>query len=301
MRKYIFVAIILISIVLAGCDTNAGTVNLTVNETSAEITEVTNEAIHMNNCGSKGEVKQIAEKSKSVNVEYAGSLGVDKVVVNGEVSAKYGEVTAITKKIELVAPAGTNMQFNLEWTEKTWLGIVTAQDKDGQANYKVSVPISVELVSSQDLGCDTSNPYKDSCPYQTQTDLETITNILNAEANAILQKDINVIKQIYADNAVIKDVQSGQTWNSPVTKYQELFAERDFQKLEHFALQLVKNTGQMAWVTGGVRGHDVYISSGQVEDFESDTHSDHWIFEKNENGCWIITALDFNATNVSFP
>jgi hypothetical protein len=157
MKKYIFTAIILISIVLTGCDTNGGTVELTVNETSAEITEVTKEAIRMNNCGGTGEVKQVAERSKSVNVEYAGSLGVDKVVVNGEVSAKYGEINTSAKKMELVAPAGTNMEFQIEWTEKTWIGIVTAQGKDGQASYKVSVPISVELISSQNLGCDSTS------------------------------------------------------------------------------------------------------------------------------------------------
>ena len=168
MRKQIFTALILISIVLAGCDTNAGTVNLTVNETSAEVTEVTNETIHMNNCGSAGEVKQTAEKSKSVNVEYAGSFGVDKVVVNGEVSAKYGEINTNSKSIELVAPAGTNMEFNLKWTEKTWLGIVTAQGKDGQANYKVSVPISVELVSSKDLGCQSTGTQPEVQPQPTQ-------------------------------------------------------------------------------------------------------------------------------------
>ncbi len=157
MRKFVFTAIVLISIMLAGCDTNAGTVDLAVNETSAEITEVTYETIHMNNCGSAGDVKQTAERSKSVNVEYAGSFGVDKVLVNGEVSAKYGEINAMAKKIELTAPAGTNMEFRLKWTEKTWVGVVTAQGKDGQANYKVSVPISVDLESSKDLGCGTSN------------------------------------------------------------------------------------------------------------------------------------------------
>ena len=153
MRKYILPVIILVSMVLVGCDTNAGTVNLALNETSAEITEVTNESIRMNNCGGKGDVKQTAKRSKSVNVEYAGAIGIDKVVVNGEVSAKYGEINETTKEIELHAPAGTNMEFIIEWTEKTWVGFVTAQDQDGQANYKVSVPISVSLVNSQDLGC----------------------------------------------------------------------------------------------------------------------------------------------------
>lgn len=153
MRKYILAIIIITSLVLSGCDSNAGSVDLTINETAAEITEVTSESIHMNNCGGKGDAKQSAERSKSVNVEFSGTLGVDKVVISGEVSAKYSVIKESAKKIELVAPANTNMEFVIEWTEKTWLGIVTEQTKGEQANYKISVPISVELVSSRDLGC----------------------------------------------------------------------------------------------------------------------------------------------------
>lgn len=139
-----------------GCGTNAGTVSLTIKETAAEITDATHEVIHMNNCGGKGDAKQVAQKSKSVNVEYAGKLSSDKFVVEGEISRKYNEINEDTKSLELVAPAGTNMEFDILWTEKTWIGIVTEQGKDGQGNYKVSVPISVELISSQDLGCGTN-------------------------------------------------------------------------------------------------------------------------------------------------
>jgi hypothetical protein len=35
----------------------------------------------MNNCGGKGDVKQTAEKSKSVGMEYTGMIGVDQVIL----------------------------------------------------------------------------------------------------------------------------------------------------------------------------------------------------------------------------
>jgi tetratricopeptide (TPR) repeat protein len=163
IRNNTALAIILTSIFLSGCGTNAGTSDVAIKETAAEVTESTHETIHMNNCGGKGDAKQVAKRSKSVNVEYSGKISVDKVVVEGEVSAKYNEVNENTKSLELVAPAGTNMDFDILWTEKTWIGIVTEQGKDGQGNYKVSVPISVELISSQDLGCE-SNQISSTLP-----------------------------------------------------------------------------------------------------------------------------------------
>lgn len=189
MKNYILTAIVLIALFLSGCDTNAGTTSISVNETAAEITETTQETIRMNNCGGKGDAKQTAEKSKSINIEFSGSIGVDKVVVNGEVSAKYSQVSGDAKKVELVAPAKTNMEFVIEWTEKTWVGFVTAQGKDGQEKYKVSVPISVELISSRDLGgCDTSVNVPESQPSQIPTVASSSNNALSASANQQCQQ-----------------------------------------------------------------------------------------------------------------
>lgn len=152
MKNNIVAILVLLSLVLSACDTNAGTVKLTVNETAAEISEVTDETIRLNNCGGKADTEQTVERSKDIHIEGSGTLGVDGQVVKGEVSAKYGEVVGYSKSQKLIAPPGTNMEFVLRWTEKTWVGFVSAQGKDEQASYKVSVPISVELISSTDLG-----------------------------------------------------------------------------------------------------------------------------------------------------
>lgn len=143
---------------IVACQSNAGTVSLEVNETGAEITEVTEEIIRMNNCGGTAESEQIAQRSQIITIEGGGKLGVDGQVIKGEVSAKYSDSSSVSKSQKLIAPAGTNMEFILNWTEKMWVGVVMAQGKDDQAEYEVSVPISVELVSSRDLGCDPKSP-----------------------------------------------------------------------------------------------------------------------------------------------
>jgi hypothetical protein len=168
MRKIIVAIFVITSFLLSSCDTNGGTVDLTVNETNAEVTEITDEIIHMNNCGGKAETEQVVTKSKSVNIEGGGNLGVNAAFVNGEVSAKYGEVVGTSKSIKLAAPLGTNMEFTIRWTEKTWLGFVTSQEQISQASYKVSVPISVELVNNQDLGCSQNSETLPVIPTATQ-------------------------------------------------------------------------------------------------------------------------------------
>ena len=185
MGKFKFIIFTLVVLLLASCDTNAGTINLTFNETSAEITETTVEVVRMNNCGGKGDAKQTDRRSKSVNVELSGKIGVDKVVINGEVSAKYGEQNETAKEIELLAPASTNMEFVIEWTDKVWGGFVTKQGEDGQANYKVSVPISVALVSNRDLGCESSQSEEAS----TNLSDESVTS----SAPTVLPNSLSII------------------------------------------------------------------------------------------------------------
>lgn len=53
--------------------------------------------------------------------------------------------------MELVAPPGTNMEFNLGWSEDVYTGNLTIDGKE--SSYKVYVPLSVALSSSKDLGC----------------------------------------------------------------------------------------------------------------------------------------------------
>lgn len=189
MKKSIVAILVLASFIFSSCDSNAETIKLSVNETAAEISEVADETIRMNNCGGKADTEQTVERSKDIHIEGIGTLGVDGQVVKGEISAKYAEVVGYTKSQKLIAPPGTNMEFVLRWTEKTWVGFVTAQGKNGQEKYKVSVPISVELISSRDLGgCDISVNAPENQPSQIPTAASNSNSGLSSDANQQCQQ-----------------------------------------------------------------------------------------------------------------
>jgi hypothetical protein len=126
--------------------------SLQVIEGGSAGTETVTEIIHMNNCGGKGDAKQVAQRGLSVVLEGEGSLGVDVEVVRASVNGRYGETRSSSKTTELVAPPGTDMEFELSWTEQQWLGRITSQVGTSEAQYRARVPIAVELKSSRDIG-----------------------------------------------------------------------------------------------------------------------------------------------------
>ena len=161
MQSHKFVKFItfMIALVLLSSCSDSPTSQPAVNELTqdVQVTETSNkfitfdETIHINNCGGKAESKQIAQRSFSTNIEGAAQLKVGYEIIEGSVTAKYGQYRNVSKSHELAAPAGTNMEFVLRWTEQTWIGSITANGSSG--TYNVHVPVSVEQVSGQDLGC----------------------------------------------------------------------------------------------------------------------------------------------------
>lgn len=122
-------------------------------ETVSNESDVFYEKIHLNNCGGKADVKQIAERSREIRLEGTAEIGVQVQVVEGKVGARYSEGQQSRKSIELVAAAGTNMEFFIAWTNRSWTGNIIANGIKSNATYKVNVPIAVELMNTTDLGC----------------------------------------------------------------------------------------------------------------------------------------------------
>ena len=151
MRHIGFLSLIVMSLVFAlvSCTTTTNPA-VQLAETQNQITTA-EETIHVNNCGGKANSTQTAEHSFSTNIEggITGKFGPD--FLQGSVSAHYGQYRNTSKKQELIAAPGTNMEYVLKWTEQTWIGTLT--DNSSSGTYKAQVPISVEQVSSQDLGC----------------------------------------------------------------------------------------------------------------------------------------------------
>ncbi len=149
MGKYLLgVGFALILLALSGCSANPEVQVVEINKD----TVVYEEIIRINNCGGKGESEQTATREFATSVEFGAEVSAGyQSVVRGTLSAKYSEYRNTSKSQRLVAPPGTNMEFVLLWSDDVRAGNVQVNGKSG--TYEVRIPISVEQVSSRDLGC----------------------------------------------------------------------------------------------------------------------------------------------------
>ncbi|GAB1470237.1 hypothetical protein MASR2M66_11140 [Chloroflexota bacterium] len=156
MKSVPFLLLIISALIVSSCN---ATNDVLVSETSKGTTSY-EEIIRLNNCGGKAEVKQTAQRSFATTIEFTVEVkGGVKDIVEGSVSAKYGQYRQYSKSMELVAPPGTNMEFNLGWSEDVYVGNLKVDGEDSL--YKVYVPLSVELSSSKDLGCNDLSEHVD--------------------------------------------------------------------------------------------------------------------------------------------
>ena len=147
MRHKFHYSIILAAIlVLSGCSEPKPLVT----EISSETTSY-DEVVYINNCGNKADSVQTASHSFSTELTGTGTGKLGYAVVEGSVSATYGQYKNITKSQTLTAAPETNMEFILRWSEDIRAGNVIINGES--ANYTVRIPVSVAQVSSQDVGC----------------------------------------------------------------------------------------------------------------------------------------------------
>ena len=166
---------LIVFILLSGC--GGGNPDIQVNELSSNTTAY-DETIHINNCGGKADSEQTASRSFATNIEGGIDVGVQQVV-EGVISAKYSQYRNVSKSQKLVAPAGTNMEFVLRWSEEVRAGNVTANGSTG--TYTANIPIAVEQVSSQDLGCGTPQTQE-----PTNTNPPNSSGFTQSEINGVL-------------------------------------------------------------------------------------------------------------------
>jgi len=145
-----YVCLILSVLLVSGCGSSANPSIQLIELSSSTITY--EEVIRINNCGGKADSEQTVSRSFATSIEGEGSFSVGyKSIVEGGISAKYGQYRNMSKSQRLVAPPGTDMQFVLRWSEDVRAGNVSIDGKTG--TYEVRIPIAVEQVSSKDLGC----------------------------------------------------------------------------------------------------------------------------------------------------
>lgn len=190
--------LILGSILFLGCtstsysDSTQTNSDLLITEEQHQ-TVTTIDVIRINNCGGKGNSEIISERSFAVKIE--GGIEVQGGVdyLQGSVSGKYGQYRNYLKSLKVIAPPGTNMVFEIKWTELEWSGTLSVNGQSG--TYNVRAPIEVEQTFSQDKGdCITL----ELTPSEHTSEIVNSTEVsLNCDFINELVKKADVITKIY--------------------------------------------------------------------------------------------------------
>jgi tetratricopeptide (TPR) repeat protein len=139
-----------------------------------------------------------------------------------------------------------------------------------------------------------------NCFCQSATDEAALCCLIQAEAKAANQGDLNIVEQIFAPNATLLRGDTGESWEDPLAYFAPTYASLVFTDAVHFDMHIIRMTEQDAWLTSGSSG--VYAAPGETPHlYDNENPSEHWSFAKNEGGCWVITDYEFNASHIPFP
>jgi hypothetical protein len=130
------------------------------------------------------------------------------------------------------------------------------------------------------------------CAYRGATDTATLIQMIEAEATAVVTKNMWIIQNIFADDAVITDAVNNKTWTNPTARYAELFNTVDYTGAENLFIQPVDITDRTAHFTAGSKGAFHFVG-GYSGEYSRPAGSNQWSFRKNDAGCWMITAFSF--------
>lgn len=118
--------------------------------------------IELDNCDGKADAKRTEHRTRSVestiSAEVAAKFGVSAEVLSAEVQATVGASVGWTEgqgtSIELVAPPGTRMAFQLVWIGNEQVGIVqNLRASNIPIAFRSFKPTDVRIKSQYDIGC----------------------------------------------------------------------------------------------------------------------------------------------------
>jgi hypothetical protein len=169
--------------------------------------EAFEEVIHMNNCGGAADSEQTVTRTFSTNLDIGAEISAGyHGLIEGRLSAMYGQQREVAKSVRLIAPPGTDMQFLLRWSENVHAGSVSVDGGDGE--YSVRVPIGVEQVSSENLTCSTSeqaqtepdlylSPSPTSASAETHPEVATPTSMKTVNISKPTQQEFGGLANIW--------------------------------------------------------------------------------------------------------
>jgi len=147
----------------------------------------------------------------------------------------------------------------------------------------------------------TSSP---PCYCQRSNDEETVTCLIESEALAVNSADIDLIKKIFLENALVAraDTPNGRQGVGPLPYYQEAFETLTFAEANHFDIHAAGMQGGKLYYTSGSQGFYSAKDGSNAGEYKNLNPSDHWTFSKNGNGCWAVQRFEFNASHIMpFP
>lgn len=121
--------------------------------------------IELDNCNGKADTKRIEQRTRSIEAtissEIAAKFGASAEVLSAEVEAAVGAAmkwgAERSTSIELVAPPGTRMAFQLVWIGDEQVGIVqNLRAPNIPIAFRSFRPTDVRIKSQYDIGCPSS-------------------------------------------------------------------------------------------------------------------------------------------------
>ena len=190
MKKYkVFRQISMIVFVLLSACGNGNSPDVTLTELSTNTISY-DDIVRINNCGGKADSEQTQSRSFATTFEGGAELSAGyQSIAEGSISAKYSQYRNTTKSQRLIAPPGTNMEFVIRWSEEVRAGNVKIDGSS--ADYEVRIPISVEQISSQDLGNCTESPLIPVQPTPNPIQPTSTTSVQTEFPNIIVSANAN--------------------------------------------------------------------------------------------------------------
>jgi ketosteroid isomerase-like protein len=135
-----------------------------------------------------------------------------------------------------------------------------------------------------------------TCAVTALTDSDALLALIDAEEQAVLNEDIELIMTIFAPDAPIRNAATNQVWNSPKEYYTEKFHNEIHCQIDHHSFRVQKLTDVEAHVTTASRGKWGWEAEGCTQTYENQPESDQWYFHKDDLGCWRIVRFTYNVT-----
>ena len=191
MDHYNQICVVIFIFFLYGCSPSSA---IQLKEVKVEPVSIP-ETIHINNCNGESESEQIVNRFFTVIIAgFENDVDYQNLEVNIRHKYKQYEKTKITHKV--IVPPGTDMEFNLTWSEEIHSG--TIKMGINEAIYNVRIPISVEQLSSNDLGCPNliSTPTRPMPLKATDIAKPSQTNTINLDGTMVVTPTVSHIAKL---------------------------------------------------------------------------------------------------------